>query len=96
MPPLLPIATGSRLRMHGMSVDTACTVTCILALLDKDDAVVKHRPRVLKQGQRAIVRVRFESPVPIEAVKHQKRIGRFLLRQGSRSAATVTRLRVYK
>lgn len=96
VPPLLPIAVGSRLRMHGLTVDADCTVTRLLAVVGKDNTVLKHRPRVLKQGQRALVRIRFESRVPIEAAKHHKRIGKFLLRQGARNAAAGTVLRVYK
>ncbi|CAE7947974.1 HBS1L [Symbiodinium sp. KB8] len=94
--PLLPVVVGSRLKWLSTTADCFCRVVAILHTTNKDGDILKHRPRILRNGCRAVVRLRFESPVPMEASKHHRRIGRFLLRQGVRTAAAGTVLRVYK
>lgn len=94
--PLLPVVVGSRLKWLSTTADCFCRVVSILHTTNKDGDILKHRPRILRNGCRAVVRIRFESPVPMEASKHHRRIGRFLLRQGVRTAAAGTVLRVYK
>jgi elongation factor 1 alpha-like protein len=96
MAPLLPLSIGSRLSWHSMTGERMCHVVGLLNTVRKDGSTLKHRPRTLRPGDTAIVRLRLETGLPLEAMKHHKRVGKFMLRQGHRVVAAGTVLRVYQ
>lgn len=89
--PTYPILTGSVASLHHHSLDVPCTVTDLVATIDKGgtnarNGAKKRKPRVLGKGATAMVRITVQSPgLPVEVAR--KDLARVLLRMHGETVA---------
>ncbi|KAL0211091.1 hypothetical protein P9112_009389 [Eukaryota sp. TZLM1-RC] len=75
------LAAGYQAVLHVHSLIIEVTVESILAEVNpKTKEIIQKRPRFIKQGQHAAVRLRTSQPIAIEPFDKMKQLGRFVLR----------------
>lgn len=87
-----PILKGTKLSFHRGRIHESAKVSQIVSVLDKASGeVLKSKPRLLTSSQSAVVDIELDTrPLPMEAFRLNKELGRFILRKdGSTIAAGV-------
>ncbi|CAH2073209.1 unnamed protein product [Thlaspi arvense] len=90
-----PILLGSQLEFHVHHAKEAATVVKLVAMLDpKTGEPTKKSPRCLTAKQSAMLEVRLQYPVCVEAFSESRALGRVFLRSSGRTVAMgkVTRI----
>ncbi|CAF0937206.1 unnamed protein product [Brachionus calyciflorus] len=77
----IPMTNGFPVVFHYKSLNEAAVVKKLVSLLDKSSGeVVKEKPRVLNNGQSAIVEIKINRPICVELYQNYRELGRFMLR----------------
>ena len=81
----VPLVPGHQLMLHSHALEEACDVTHLLRTLDREGHTGARKPRCILKETRAVVRVRLARPAALETFEAHPRLGRFILRYGSKT-----------
>jgi len=77
-----PITNGHHCSFHVQSLRTPCVISRLKALVDRSTGEIKKKkPRLLPEGETAIIDICFSKALPIEKYADYKQLGRFTLRK---------------
>jgi len=83
----IPIIPGIRVQFHMHSLDIPATITRIISKENRKDRSVVLKPRILTGGATAVVEIKLDAKVCVEAYGECRALGRFALRNGGDTIA---------
>lgn len=92
---VVPLLHGQSVTLHAHAATCTGTISKLLSLVDAETGqITKERPRCLFKGQYAVVEVRPALPMPVEPFSDCKALGRVAMRDGGRTLAVGTVIKV--
>ncbi|CAG8609156.1 17331_t:CDS:10, partial [Cetraspora pellucida] len=85
----IPITRGFPVILHRQSLNEPANVIKLVNIIDKNTGdVIKKNPRHLPKSSTATVEIKLSNrPIPLEAFKDNKELGRIMLRKGGETVA---------
>ena len=83
----MPFIKGAQVVLHLGQTEVAANVSKLVALLDSAGAVRRAGPRAVPASCGAVVQLRTERAICVEAHADCRALGRFVLRQGHATVA---------
>lgn len=83
-----PILKGQTVEIHHQSLNEPGIIHSLISLLDKSNLEVKQKkPRLLREGDAAIIRIKVNRPICLEKYSDFKQLGRLTLRENGKTIA---------
>ena len=79
------ITKGFTAMMHMHTILELATITKIIHILDYEGNIVKRKNNTLKSLTKGLIKIKVEKPIAIEKYSEFPELGRFTLRQGSKT-----------
>jgi elongation factor 1 alpha-like protein len=83
----VPIIRGAQVLFHMHSLDIPAVITKLISTLKPDGSIIKERPRALTSGVSAVVELKLDNKIVMEAFQDCRALGRFVLRRGGDTIA---------
>ena len=83
----LPITKGQQIVVYSFSNKQPARITSLVNLINKENEVVKAKPKKLVQGNFAEVIIKMENRICLELITNNNAMGRIALRDGMETIA---------
>lgn len=92
---IIPLLHGQNVTLHSHAARNTGTISKLVSIVNpKSGQVMKEKPRCLLKGQGAIIEITPNSPMPVENFDSCGALGRIALRDGGRTLAVGTIVKV--
>jgi len=92
---VVPLLHGQNVTLHSHAARNTGTISKLVSIVDpKSGQVMKEKPRCLLKGQGAVIDITPNIPMPVESFDSCSALGRIALRDGGRTVAVGTILKV--
>eukprot|EP00890_Picochlorum_soloecismus_P003749 jgi/Picsp_1/4375/NSC_01881-R1_translation elongation factor 2ef1a eif-2-gamma len=92
---VIPLLHGQNVTLHSHAARSTGTISKLVSIVDpKSGQVMKDKPRCLLKGQGAVIEITPNTPMPVETFDSCGALGRIALRDGGRTLAVGTILKV--